>query len=63
LDLLPGEREDQIECAIRVVSLPSANDYEALSYVWGDPSGSISIKVQNEEVKVNTNLHVKLPRN
>ncbi|KAG7284200.1 hypothetical protein NEMBOFW57_010563 [Staphylotrichum longicolle] len=62
LNLLPGQGEAEIKCTVRVVPLSAAREYEALSYVWGEPSGSIPIQVQNHEVKVTRNLHAALRR-
>lgn len=60
LDLLPGEGDVDIECTIRVVPVGTSDPYEALSYVWGEPSGSIPIKVADCEVKVTKNLYAAL---
>ncbi|KAK0617633.1 heterokaryon incompatibility protein-domain-containing protein [Immersiella caudata] len=62
LDLLPGEGDAMIECNVRVVSLVEEHPYEALSYVWGDPSDCISIQVQHRDIKITRNLHAALHR-
>ncbi|KAH6892504.1 heterokaryon incompatibility protein-domain-containing protein [Thelonectria olida] len=43
--------------AAAVASHPA---YEALSYVWGDPSNPIAIKLNNRDVTVTRNLHAAL---
>jgi hypothetical protein len=37
LDILPGDKTDDIECELRCVTLGNGVDYEALSYTWGSP--------------------------
>ncbi|KAK0728923.1 heterokaryon incompatibility protein-domain-containing protein [Apiosordaria backusii] len=66
LRLLPAENEyDDIEC--KLVEYPLRNSrghgqhhYEALSYVWGDPTQSCSITVDGEPARVGANLHAAL---
>src|SRR3712207_5739598 len=38
LDIFPGTPNTEIRCAIRAVALDSGETYDALSYVWGDPT-------------------------
>ncbi|KAK4444184.1 HET-domain-containing protein [Podospora aff. communis PSN243] len=60
LDLLPGEGAATIACSIRIVSLAEGRPYEALSYVWGDPSDCVPIRVQDRDVKITRNLYAAL---
>ena len=62
LDLLPGTREDEIRCKIRVVSLNQHPDYEALSYVWGGRTEEKGIEVSGQRVFVTRNLYDGLQR-
>lgn len=61
LDLLPGKEEDEVECKVRVVTL-GAEEYEALSYVWGDLVGGKNIKVDGIEQSVTASLYTALRR-
>ncbi|KAJ0310460.1 hypothetical protein COL516b_002264 [Colletotrichum fioriniae] len=58
LELLPGSFDDEIECRLKTIT-PSAS-YEALSYVWGDPQDTRTIKVQGETMNVTANLESAL---
>jgi hypothetical protein len=70
LTLLPGSREEQVCCQLRVAVLTELVDdekYEALSYCWGTESASMSIQLSNyddegEAVRfdVRPNLHAAL---
>lgn len=65
MDLLPhgGTSDDVlIECDLRVVSLSDAPQYEAVSYVWGDPDVQLPIKVSGIERVVTKNLYGALQR-
>ncbi|KAF6794940.1 heterokaryon incompatibility protein [Colletotrichum sojae] len=59
-----GLKEDGVDAPLRgkvhVLSLSSSPDYEALSYVWGDPSDSTSIVVGEQKVEISRNLDVFL---
>lgn len=65
--LLPGVFNEEIECLIRHASLDEKDlHYETISYVWGDPSFRIPIKVDGQVVEVTKNLgdalrHLRLP--
>ncbi|KAK6851527.1 HET domain protein [Apiospora arundinis] len=63
LTLLPSPNFDaEIQCLLDVVSLDETTDFEALSYVWGDPSIREPISVGGENVLVTTNLIAALRR-
>ncbi|KAK1526686.1 hypothetical protein CPAR01_13214 [Colletotrichum paranaense] len=54
LELLPGSFDDEIECRLKTITQGAS--YEALSYVWGDPTHTRTIKVQGEAMNVTANL-------
>jgi hypothetical protein len=68
--LLPGLPHEQIRCILVYLSLRRLMGvgtgeipyYEALSYVWGDPTVTESIFVDGQEVQVTTNLKAALRR-
>ena len=48
LVLLPStEDASQLECQLRIASFNDHESYEALSYVWGEPKFTASIKLDN----------------
>ena len=59
LNLLPGPFDADVQVEMRVMSLDNweAEQYECLSYVWGDPSVTRPILVNNLQVQVTTNLY------
>jgi Heterokaryon incompatibility protein (HET) len=60
LRLLPGERETPVSCTLSVASIVDARDYEALSYVWGDPKVTRPISLDGREFPVTINLESAL---
>ncbi|KAK0705930.1 heterokaryon incompatibility protein-domain-containing protein, partial [Lasiosphaeria miniovina] len=79
VEVLPGAGADPVVCNLRVHSTsPDDNDnngapwpeYEALSYVWGDPAPSQRIRIRDadadgdcdETMAVTANLHAALRR-
>lgn len=66
LDLLPHKGEDDapIECKTKRALLEDEPEYEALSYVWGDPTnlGIVEVLVEGKMVPVTSNLHAALRR-
>ncbi|EAT79754.2 hypothetical protein SNOG_12954 [Parastagonospora nodorum SN15] len=62
LDLLPGNTGDQIECKVRIISLDGKEQYEALSYVWGERSTPKEIVASGQNVSVTENLYAALER-
>lgn len=66
LDLLPhnGNEDAPIKCETRKVLLEDEPEYEALSYVWGDPAalGVVLVDVGGGSVPVTGNLHCALRR-
>jgi hypothetical protein len=67
LHLLPNEDEAApIQCELRNYSLQRLSTrthmYEALSYVWGSPHETLSIRVDRDLFLVTVNLHAALSR-
>lgn len=57
LRLLPGNRNDTLECRLFEASLDEEEGkYEALSYVWGDDSSRVSIRVNDAPFEISKNL-------
>ncbi|PWY85805.1 hypothetical protein BO94DRAFT_440595, partial [Aspergillus sclerotioniger CBS 115572] len=57
VELLPSfTSRSPIECRLIEVDLSQKPDYEALSYVWGDPSRTIAICVDYCKMEVTENL-------
>ncbi|PNP79445.1 hypothetical protein FNYG_07280 [Fusarium nygamai] len=58
-ELLPGDGNAPIECLVHSVSWSDASipDYEAISYVWGDPSQKANIICHGKRLKVTQNLY------
>lgn len=54
--LLPGKYDDPIQCELEPVSLGNKPPYIALSYVWGDPTGTVMISLDGVEHAVTKNL-------
>jgi hypothetical protein len=50
----------QISCTLKTVSLDDDIQYEALSYVWGDPNDCLAITVNGQEILVTRNLATAL---
>ena len=48
--------ESEIGCTLFNVSLNNVPEYQALSYVWGDPKITSPIRVNHEEIEVTRNL-------
>ncbi|KAJ8127885.1 hypothetical protein O1611_g5751 [Lasiodiplodia mahajangana] len=60
LQLLPGAPNEQIRCILKVVDLTRQNkslNYQALSYVWGDPADTTPILVNGQEFHATRNLN------
>lgn len=52
--------DNSITCYLRHVFLDDTPDYEALSYVWGDPSHIIQVACAGQEINTTVNLHSAL---
>ena len=62
LSLLSGSWGEVIRCVVRPVSLEGTPEYEALSYVWGDPKVTAPIILNGCEFSATTNLVAALRR-
>ncbi len=62
LSLSPGQLEDPIETVLSTISLDEAPEFEALSYVWGDPAMRLPVTVCNHDITVTENLEGALRR-
>lgn len=65
LKLLPGSFGDPLHCQLRVAAIESGPVYDALSYMWGDPSPEGRIILDDEPFPVTRSLenalrHVRL---
>ncbi len=60
ITLSPGQIEDPVCCYLSIVSLEEDPEYEALSYVWGNPAERLSILLDGYDVKVTKNLRSAL---
>ncbi|KAI9785908.1 MAG: hypothetical protein M1839_008174 [Geoglossum umbratile] len=58
----PGSGNARIHCQLRHASLTDNPEYEALSYVWGDPSDTRPISLDGQVFQVTANLHAALRR-
>ena len=57
VELLPGQRDDEIRTRLSIVDLEQNPQYEAISYVWGDARDKVSIICQGHEFWVTRNLY------
>jgi hypothetical protein len=56
LQLSRGERDDPIQCYLFEVRLDNRPIYEAVSYMWGDPSDKTLLNCNDETISVPRNL-------
>jgi hypothetical protein len=56
----PGQPSDEISCSLKRAFLPDHPHFEALSYVWGDPSDPRTVICSGERFKVTVNLYKAL---
>lgn len=60
LTLHPGLPGSVISCELEVVPICMSQPYEALSYVWGDPTVTKEIVLQGSPFRITTNLESAL---
>jgi hypothetical protein len=62
LNLLPSSNRDaKLQCTLDLYNLSTGNvKYEALSYTWGDQSGTHELWIEDKVMKISQNLHVAL---
>jgi hypothetical protein len=58
--LLPGMFGDCIDGRLDIISRQNAPYYDALSYVWGDPSQKHTISISGQMLGVSQNLNIAL---
>ncbi|KAI0411235.1 HET-domain-containing protein [Xylaria grammica] len=56
LRLLPGHGSDGVHCELSTVSLDEANEFEALSYVWGSEANPVQIILSRQTKDVTRSL-------
>lgn len=63
LSLSPGPPGDVLEVRLQPVNIDRPNgEYDAISYVWGDPSRTCRIICNNAEMLITASLHGALTR-
>jgi hypothetical protein len=62
LELLPGTGHEYIRCRLYEVTTDQAPQYEALSYVWGEPADKRQIVCCGGTINIPTNLRDLLQR-
>jgi len=62
VDIHPGTGEDAMRCSIRHQGLDERPDFEAISYVWGDPVFSARIMCDSRVVHITPSLCRSLRR-
>lgn len=62
LELAPGARDDAVVMRLFPTELEHAPDFEALSYVWGDPGVTVPVTCSGLSFGVTVNLHTALVR-
>lgn len=58
--LEPGQYQDPIRCQLQVHQITSPPDYEALSYVWGDPVRSSPLILNGKKLQITKTLDLAL---
>jgi Heterokaryon incompatibility protein (HET) len=62
IELFPGERQSDISIRLSIHELDHAPEFEAISYVWGDPNDTSPILCNGKELHVTVNLIAVLRR-
>ena len=62
IQLSPPQQGDEFQCSLVYKYLDSENAYNALSYVWGDPSDKRQIICDGKTCLINVNLFYALSR-
>lgn len=60
LILFPGAGDDPIRVSLQVAFLDDEPEFEAISYVWGDPTSKKNIYCDDVCISVTANLHAAL---
>jgi hypothetical protein len=61
-ELAPGTRNDPVVIRLFMVELEHAPEYEAISYLWGDPQNTMPICCNGREMDVTVNLNAAFVR-
>ncbi|KAI4924338.1 uncharacterized protein J4E92_007419, partial [Alternaria infectoria] len=62
LHVHPGAWNDDIECHLETASLNDNPQFYAISYVWGDPTITLPIRIDGEPLEITQNLRNGLQR-
>src|SRR6201986_381242 len=62
IELEEGEPEEEISIRLLIAELDFAPQFEALSYVWGDPTVRTPIRCNGRPLNITLNLHAALLR-
>lgn len=62
ISLKPGGRDDPILITLSIVDLDHAPEYDALSYVWGNPTDLVSVECNGHGLSITRNLDAALRR-
>ncbi|KAH6865642.1 heterokaryon incompatibility protein-domain-containing protein [Alternaria rosae] len=62
LHVHPGAWNDDIACHLETVSLNDNPKFHAISYVWGDPTVTLPIRIDGESLEITRNLRNGLQR-
>ena len=60
LALDPGEAADDVSCTLAPYCLYAAPDYEAISYVWGDPTDTCDLICSGQRLTITKSLYSAL---
>jgi hypothetical protein len=62
IELIPGAWNDPVSIRLFVTELEHAPEYDAISYVWGDPSKTVPITCNGRKLNVTPNLNAAFKR-
>jgi len=62
VELAPGAWNDQVKIRIFITELEHAPQYDAISYVWGDPRNTVPITCNGRQLDVTVNLNLAFKR-
>src|SRR3569833_286637 len=61
IQLFPGQESDDTLCGrLMAVDLNTDPEYDAVSYVWGDPQRRFSLVIDGQLLPITENLHIAL---
>jgi hypothetical protein len=59
-ELLPGHNGDDTICRLHIAEWESTQEYEAISYAWGDPTSTALVYYEGKTIEVTKSLHAAL---